>query len=173
MSDLLPGFTPASRPDWHPHVHLVITTCGNRKMATPAPAGRFYMGTFAQKQMRAAKALGADEHAVLSNVHGPMRPDVDVVPGPYDSHWGYPDTAPMDTLRAWATERFNVPPGGVIVCFGARVYAERVMEIWPDARVMWAPAHLPPGIGHQRGLYSQIIRTGHLPKECTTNCWLR
>lgn len=151
----------------------VITTCGRTKFPGPAPAIDFYLGSFVKKQGKAASALNPSKgRLILSNKYGFMRPDF-IVPGPYDSHWGYPDTLGDDELLAQVAS-LGLRPGDWVVNLGAFEYARQTRRLFPDyVRVMWPPQHLPSrSMGYQGRLYSQLELLGKLPGICQRECWV-
>lgn len=145
------------RPDW------VITTCGGTKLDGPAPAAKLYCGYWAQRQMTAARALHPKHgHLILSNVHGYMRPSHIITR--YNSHWGYPDTMPDEQLRAQVREH-GIKPGHLVVCLGAREYADRCKRYFPaGVTIVWPPLVLPqPTLGYQDHQVKQLINHGLTP----------
>lgn len=156
-----------SRPSY------VITTCGNRKSPVPAPAAEFYQGSFVRQQGKAAYAMKPKYgRIILSNKYGYMRPDF-IIPGPYDSHWGYPDTMPDNLLLAQIKELIKpLKPGDYVVNLGAKEYARQTRRLFPEwVKVYWLPKHLP----HRRmGYQGQFMRalqvTGRVPAICLEKC---
>ena len=149
----------------------VITTCGNQKMPHVAPAAQFYRGSFVAGQGRAARALSPrGGRLILSNKHGYMRPD-HIIPGPYDSHWGYPDTMADEGLLAMIAT-LDLRPGDTVVCLGAHEYARQTRRLFPDyVRVLWPAKHLPDRrMGFQGRMHQQITRWRSLPAQCIDHC---
>lgn len=143
---------------------FVITTCGKTKAPGPAPAADFYRGSFVKKQGQVAAALRPTQgRLILSNKYGFMRPDW-IIPGPYDSHWGYPDTMPDEELEAQVAA-LPLRPGDWVVNTGAREYARQTRRLFPSfVEVVWLPKTLPDTrIGHQSKLYNRIISLGKVP----------
>ena len=140
----------------------MITTCGGKKLPHPAPCEQMYRGSFAQKQMQAARSLAGAEHLILSNKYGYMRPGTTIAP--YNSHWGYPDTMPDKDLSAQIA-LLGFKAGDRVVHTGARVYAaqsERLML--PGVLIYWLPGMLADSrMGYQSRLYSQIVNLRALP----------
>lgn len=152
-------------------IDFVITTCGKTKAPHAAPAAEFYRGTTVRTQARVCAALKPRKgRIILSNKYGFMRPDT-IIPGPYDSHWGYPDTMPDDQLRA-QLKSIGVVAGSVVVCLGAREYAMQTARLVPDGvRVFWPAKHYKnTGITYQRQLHSIIERLGRVPSQCFRDC---
>lgn len=144
----------------------VITTCGKTKSPGPAPAGLFYSGGFVKIQGRVAAALRPrGGRLVLSNKYGFMHPDY-VIPGPYDSHWGYPDTLDDESLRE-QIRGLDLRPGDYVVNTGAFEYARQTRRLFPEhVRVVWLPKTLPDKrMGYQSDLYGKVIRWGRLPES--------
>lgn len=151
----------------------VITTCGKSKAPGPAPAGVFYTGSFVKMQGEAARALNPTSgRLILSNKHGFMKPD-HIIPGPYDSHWGYPDTMPDEQLLA-QIEGLDLRPGDFVVNLGAFEYARQTRRLFPPSvRVIWPAKHLPNrAMGHQTHLHLSITKYG-LPSRCLSDCEVR
>lgn len=149
----------------------VIITCGWEKSADPAPAGVFYRGEFHRNQASTARALRPRGGTIiLSNVHGFMRPD-HIIPGPYNSHWGYPDTMPDDRLLAMI-DGLDLRHGDYVVNLGAGEYARQTRRLFPEfVRVIWPAKHLPRGwIGYQRTLHKQMRLLGAVPSRCMSEC---
>lgn len=143
------------RQDW------VITTCGKSKYPGPMRADRFYTGSFVKKQGEVAKALNPTYgRIVLSNKYGFMRPDY-VIPGPYDSHWGYADSMKPSDLKKQVKD-LGIKKGDVIICLGAAEYARQTKMHTPlGVEVYWAPKYLiKRGMGHQMKFYNRIIKEG-------------
>lgn len=113
---------------------LVITTCGKSKLPHAAPAGEFYTGSFVKAQKDTAKALHPRiGWIVLSNVYGFMDPYHDEVPGPYDSHWGYEDTAKDKVLQKQVLKwEKNLKAGDIIYCLGGEDYVKQVRRFFPE-----------------------------------------
>lgn len=153
---------------------LVITTCGKAKFQGAAPAGEFYVGSFVKAQKETAKALRPRlGWIVLSNKYGFMHPTEDVIPGPYDSHWGYDDTLPDKELvkqaDRWAKD---LRPGDIIYCLGAKEYAIQTKKAFPDwVRVIWGPKHLPDRrLGYPQGFMEGLKEVKVVPRVCLDNC---
>lgn len=149
----------------------VITTCGKSKYPGPMRADRFYTGAFVAAQGRVATSLKPlSGRLILSNIYGFMKPDF-IIPGPYDSHWGYPDTMEDKGLEE-QVRSLELHPGDYVVNVGAREYARQTRRLFPEyVRVIWAPKHLPAkGMGHQGKLYKEIAMLGQLPKICDKHC---
>lgn len=152
-------------------IDFVITTRGKTKLQHAAPAILFCGGATVKMQGRVAAVLKpAKGRIILSNKYGFMRPDT-IVPGPYDSHWGYPDTMPDEQLRAQIAE-LGIVAGMTIVCLGAREYAKQTARLVPEGvRVIWPAKHLRnTGIAYQRQMHSGILRLGRLPSRCEREC---
>lgn len=146
----------------------VITTCGNAKSPVPAPAARFYTGSFVAKQAQAAAALRPTSgRIVLSNKHGFLFPD-HVINEQYDSHWGYADTM-TDEQLAKQVAALALRPGDVVVSLGGREYARQArLHFPPGVTVVWPAKHLPDQrIGYQSQLLNGIAKLGRLPSACT------
>lgn len=149
----------------------VITTCGSKKFQGPARAADFYMVPFVQKQGEVAAVLKPrGGRLVLSNKYGFMHPDY-VIPGPYNSHWGYPDTMPDAQLKAQIA-RLGLRPGDVVVCLGAEEYARQTRRLFPSyVKVIWPPKHLfDRRIGYQGKLYNEVKQLRRLPSRCMNEC---
>lgn len=148
----------------------VITTCGNRKHNGPAPAAQFYKGSFVARQAAAAEALRPKHgRLILSNKYGYMGPTT-IVPGPYDSHWGCPDTMSDTNLRRQIAT-LTLKPGDYVVCLGAREYARQTRRLFPDyVTVVWPPMHLPDKrMGYQAQMMNRWALTRSIGK-CRTRC---
>lgn len=153
------------------NIDYVITTCGKTKLQYAAPAILFYGGTTVKMQGRVAAALKpARGRIILSNKYGFMKPST-IIPGPYDSHWGYPDTMPDDQLRA-QINALGIVSGMVLVVLGARDYAEATARVVPDGvRVFWPIKHFKnTGIPYQRQLHSALLTVKALPDRCVRDC---
>lgn len=149
----------------------IITSCGKTKHPGPAPARYFYKGPFISTLNKVAAALRSRHgQLILSNKHGYMRPN-HIIPGPYDSHWGYPDTMPdADLLRQIDT--LNLRPGDYVVCLGAREYARQTRRLFPPGvKVIWPALHLTnKGMGHQQKMMNRWLLTRSIPNHCLTHC---
>lgn len=155
------------RPDY------VVTTCGNRKYPGPMRADRFYLGPFVRKQGEVARALKPTRgRLILSNKYGFMDPGF-VIPGPYDSHWGYSDSLSAEDLKRQLLD-LNPEEWRMVTVLGGIDYARQTRLTLPEkVKVIWPPKHLPDRrIGNQMRLYSQITRLGHLPSKCLRECGL-
>lgn len=149
----------------------VITTCGKSKAPGPARAIDFYTGSFVKKQGAVAEALRPiSGRVILSNKHGFMKPD-HIIPGPYDSHWGYPDTMPDEQLLAQIAG-LRLRPGDLVVNLGAFEYARQTRRLFPPSvKVVWPSKHLPDKrMGYQGKLMQRMIFSKTVPSECLSRC---
>lgn len=148
-----------------------ITSCGKEKAPGAARADQFYRGPDVRLQAEAARAINpTGGRLILSNKYGLMRPSF-VIPGPYDSHWGYPDTM-SDQDLAKQVRSMGIEAGDTVVILGTSEYARQTRRMMPrEVQVIWPPLHLQDRRpGYQRQLNRYIARLGQLPTICVNNC---
>lgn len=149
----------------------VITTCGKAKYQGAARAVDFYTGTFVKAQGRTAAALNPRlGRLVLSNKYGFMKPD-HIIPGPYDSHWGYSDTMNDADLLEFIAE-LDLRPGDYVVNLGAREYARQTRRLFPEyVKVIWPAKHLANrSMGYHGQLFRALQMLGRVPDKCLREC---
>ena len=149
----------------------VITTCGAGKSETAQRADEFYTGSFVRLQGKTAYLLKPKRgRVILSNKYGFLLPG-DMIPGPYDSHWGYADTMSDDSLRAMIG-RLKLAPGDYVVNLGSKEYARQTRRLFPeDVRVIWPAKHLPrKSMAYYEQLHAHLRTLGRVPDLCLKHC---
>jgi hypothetical protein len=143
---------------------LVVVPCSSKKLDRPAPARDLYVGSYHRAARRTACRFTVPSHVrILSGLHGFVDPGQ--VLAPYEQRIDQPGAVSMNTLRAQAAELPTYRTAGQhgdfdgrelrpIILAGA-AYAERCLEIWPDA---WWPDPLrnARGIGDHLAWFAKL-----------------
>jgi hypothetical protein len=130
---------------------IVIVGCGTNKLATAAPAGELYTGSYFRACSLTAAAIAPGRWFILSARYGLVAPSDELEP--YDLTLGAPGAVNDLYVRRQASVRGLLGEHVTALC--GRRYADLVAEVWP--RVDRPLARL--GIGQQRHVLAELRKT--------------
>lgn len=109
---------------------VVVIPCGGAKLATPAPAGEMYTGSYHRACRRAADRLGG-RLLILSARYGLVDPSTTIEP--YELRMGDRGSVDVATLRDQARS-LGVDQADAVTVLAGREYADAATAVWPHAR---------------------------------------
>jgi hypothetical protein len=134
---------------------LVIVPCGAAKLASAAPAGDMYTGSYHRACRRAAERLGG-RVLILSAKYGLLELAKPIEP--YELRMGQPGSVDAATLRRQA-RTLGVDQVDDVVILAGRRYSDAACQVWPHAR---RPLDGTRGMGEQLARLAELARAGPL-----------